>query len=78
MRDARNSIADDQLLRQQRQAVEEAARQREAVAEVRRLLADLTAATVDLHRRNAAALAEMAKDIERLTRRLKRLGTARS
>jgi hypothetical protein len=73
-----NSIADDELLRAQRQAVEEAVRQREAVAEVRRLLADLTAATVDLHRRNAASLAEMAGDIERLTRRLKRLGTARS
>jgi hypothetical protein len=78
VRDDRERIADEELLRAQRQAVEEAVRQREAVSEIRRLLAELTAQTFDLHRRNAASLAEMAKDIERLTRRLKRLGTARS
>ena len=72
------SAADDELLRTQRQAVEEAVRQREAVSRIRGLLAELTAQTVDLHRRNEVALAEMAKDIERLTQRLKRLSTARS
>lgn len=78
MRDELIGAADEEMLRTQRQAVEEAVRQREAVSEVRRLLTDLSAATLDLHRRNAASLAEMAKDIERLSRRLKRLSTARS
>lgn len=78
MPDELSSPAAEQMVRAQRAAVEEAVRQREAVAEIRRLLADLSAATLDLHRRNAASLAQMARDIERLTRRLKRLSTARS
>jgi hypothetical protein len=77
-----NEPASDGTMEQVRQAYREALaenrRQREALAALRELLAEMAAQNLALHRRTLATLDALNSDVRRLKRQLKNLSSART
>ncbi|MFW6189904.1 MAG: hypothetical protein ACOC7T_05675 [Planctomycetota bacterium] len=77
-----NELAGDGGMEQVRQAYREALaenrKQREALAAIRELLAEMAAQNLALHRRTLATLEAMNRDVRRFKRQLKNLSSART
>jgi hypothetical protein len=61
-----------------REAVEHVRQQQEAIAALRGLLTEFAAENLRLHQQTRAIIDSLNRDVGRLKRQMKRLGTARS